>query len=166
MFKKYKWIMVMLSCMMLLAGCGEKEELTKFHEDMNLFYTEVSAIESSIASIDESSENAVATLLIYMEQMAEQFQNLAQLEVPEEFISIEDLANDAAEYMNEAVRLYGEAYEEDYVSDSLIYAATENYESAMKRVNYIAVLLQGEIPEGAVVMEEDGTEFEPYTEEE
>ena len=166
MFKKYTQIIIMLSCMMFLAGCGEKEELTKFHEDMNYFYTEVSAIEASIASIDESSENAVATLLINLEQLAEQFQNLAELDVPEEFVSIEDLADDAAEYMHEAVRLYGEAYEEDYVSDSLIHAATENYESAMKRVNYIALLLQGEIPEGAVVAQEDGTEFEPYSDEE
>ena len=166
MFKKYTRMLVMLSCTILLAGCGEKEELTKFNEDMNQFYTEVSAIESAIATIDESSENAVTTLLINLEQMAGEFQKLAELEVPEEFVSIEDLADDAAEYMNEAVRLYGEAYEEDYVSDSLITAATENYESAMKRVNYIAALLQGEIPEGAVVTESDGTEFDPYSHEE
>ena len=83
-----------------------------------------------------------------------------------EFISIEELADDASAYMDQAVRLYSEAYEEDYVSDALIQAATENYESAMKRINYIAVLLQGEIPEGATVVEGDGTEFEPYSEEE
>ena len=110
--------------------------------------------------------SAVTTLLIYMEQMAVQFQQLAQLEVPAEFISVEDLADDAYEYMAEAVRLYEEAYEEDYVSDSLIQAAADNYESAMKRVKYIAILLQGEIPEGATVIEGDGTEFEPYSEDE
>lgn len=166
MLKKYIVLMFMLSGMMLFCGCGEKEELTKFKEDMNAFYTEVSSIEASIASIDESSDEAVAALLINLEQMAGQFDTLAQMDVPEEFISVEDLAEDAAEYMQEAVRLYAEAYEEDYVSDSLIHAATENYESAMKRVNYIAVLLQGEIPEGAVVEEGDDMEFEPYSEEE
>ena len=166
MLKKYTLIISVLLSMMIFTGCGEKEELTKFKEDMNLFYTEVSTIETSIASVDESSESAVATLLINLEQMATQFQQLAEMEVPEEFISIEALADDAADYMHEAVRLYGEAYEEDYVSDSLIQAATENYESAMKRINYIAVLLQGEIPEEAFVVESDGTEFEPYSEEE
>lgn len=166
MFKRYTLMVGLLLCMTFFTGCGEKEELTAFKENMSTFYTEVSAIETAISSIDEQSENAVTTLLINLEQMASQFQQLADMEVPEEFISVEDLADDAASYMNEAVRLYGEAYEEDYVSDSLIQAAAENYESAMKRINYIAVLLQGEIPEGATVIEGDGNEFEPYTEEE
>lgn len=146
-------------------GCGEKEELTVFKNNMSEFYEEVSSIESNIVSIDESSEDAVSTLLIYMEQMSLQFQHLAEMEVPQEFISVEALADDAFDYMKEAVRLYEEAYEEDYISDPLIQAATENYISAMKRINYIAVLLQGEIPEGATIVESDGAEFEPYTEE-
>lgn len=151
---------------LLFTGCGEKEELTVYEENMKNFYAEISEIENAIAEIDESSENAVNTLLINMEEMAACFQTLANMEVPEEFISIEELADDASAYMDEAVRLYSEAYEEDYVSDALVQAATENYESAMKRINYIAVLLQGEIPEGATVVEGDGTEFEPYSEEE
>ena len=166
MLKRYILILSLLLCMSVMTGCGEKEELTTFKAEMDSFYTEVSAIESAMNEIDEQSDNAVSTLLINMEQMSEQFGKLAELEVPEEFISIEDLADDAADYMNEAVRLYGEAYEEDYVSDAMIQAAAENYESAMKRINYIAVLLQGEIPEGATVVEGEGTEFDPYTEEE
>ena len=166
MLKKYTLILALFLCMSMITGCGEKEELTTFKEEMKDFYTEVSAIESSINAIDEQAEDAVSALLIQLEQMSTQFQQLAELEVPEEFISVEDLADDAADYMYEAVRLYGEAYEEDYVSDSLIQAAAENYESAMKRVNYIAVLLQGKIPEGAMIIEGEGNEFEPYTEEE
>ena len=152
--------------MLVFTGCGEKEELTVYEENMKNFYAEISEIENAIAEIDESSENAVNTLLINMEEMAACFQPLANMDVPEEFISIEELADDASAYMDEAVRLYSEAYEEDYVSDALVQAATENYESAMKRINYIAALLQGEIPEGATVVEGDGTEFEPYSEEE
>ena len=151
---------------LLFTGCGEKEELTVYEENMKNFYAEISEIENAIAEIDESSENAVSTLLINMEEMAACFQTLADMDVPVEFISIEELADDASAYMDEAVRLYSEAYEEDYVSDAMIQAATENYESAMKRINYIAILLQGEIPEGATVVEGDGTEFEPYSEEE
>ena len=165
MRKRYRLIAALFVCMLTFTGCGEKEELTVFKEQINDFYIEVSALEAEIVSIDEGSENAVSTLLINLEQMNTQFQQLAELDVPTEFISVEDLAEDAASYMHEAVRLYGEAYEEDYVSDALIQAAAENYESAMKRVNYIAVLLQGEIPEGATVIEGDGTEFEPYVEE-
>lgn len=166
MFKRYILTAVLLTSMLVLGGCGEKEELTVFKEEMSNFYTEVSALEAEIDSIDEESENAVSTILINLEQMNTQFQQLAEIKVPQEFISVEELAEDAASYMHEAVRLYGEAYEEDYVSDSLIQAAAENYESAMKRVNYIAALLQGEIPEGATVIEGDGNEFDPYNEEE
>lgn len=165
MFKRYILTGCLILGMLFFTGCGEKEELTVFQEEMNSFYEEVSIIESNMNSIDESSEDAVTTLLIYLEQMLIQFQQLSELEVPTEFISIEDLADDAHEYMTEAVRLYEEAYEDDYVSDPLIQAASENYASAMKRINYIALLLQGEIPEGATVVESDGAEFEPYVEE-
>lgn len=166
MLKKFTLLIALMMSMLVFTGCGEKEELTVYEENMKNFYAEISEIENAIAEIDESSENAVNTLLINMEEMAACFQTLANMEVPMEFISIEELADDASAYMDEAVRLYSEAYEEDYVSDALIQAATENYESAMKRINYIAVLLQGEIPEGATVVEGDGTEFEPYSEEE
>ena len=158
-------VMAFIVCMLIFTGCGEKEELTVFKEQISDFYTEVAALEEKMVSIDENAENAVDTLLLNLEQMNTQFQQLAEVEVPMEFISVEELAEDAAVYMHEAVRLYGEAYEEEYISDSLIQAAAENYESAMKRVNYIAVILQGEIPEGATVIEGDGTEFEPYIEE-
>lgn len=166
MLKRFTLLIALMMSMLVFTGCGEKEELTVYEENMKNFYAEISEIENAIAEIDESSENAVNTLLINMEEMAACFQTLANMEVPMEFISIEELADDASAYMDEAVRLYSEAYEEDYVSDALIQAATENYESAMKRINYIAVLLQGEIPEGATVVEGDGTEFEPYSEEE
>ena len=166
MLKKLTCLVVISLNIMFISGCGEKEELTVFKEEMNQFYTEVSAIETAMQEIDEEDEDAVASMLEQLEQMNLAFETLAEVEIPAEFISVEDLADDAAAYMYEAVRLYDEAYEEDYVSDSLIQAATENYESAMKRINYIAVLLQGEIPEGAVVVEGDGTEFEPYSEEE
>lgn len=166
MLKRFTLLIALMMSMLVFTGCGEKEELTVYEENMKNFYAEISEIENAIAEIDESSENAVNTLLVNMEEMAACFQTLANMEVPMEFISIEELADDASAYMDEAVRLYSEAYEEDYVSDALIQAATENYESAMKRINYIAVLLQGEIPEGATVVEGDGTEFEPYSEEE
>ena len=164
--KKYISLITLVISVLVFTGCGEKEELTVYEENMKNFYAEISEIENAIAEIDESSENAVSTLLINMEGMAACFQTLADMDVPVEFISIEELADDASAYMDEAVRLYSEAYEEDYVSDAMIQAATENYESAMKRINYIAILLQGEIPEGATVVEGDGTEFEPYSEEE
>lgn len=165
MCKRYSFISVFLICMIIFSGCGEKEELTIFKDEMDNFYTEIFNIEADMHEIEEEDENSLSSLLSSLEEMAVQFEKLAELEVPEEFISVEELADDASDYMNEAVRLYSEAYEEDYVSDSLIQAAIENYDSAMKRINYIAILLQGEIPEGATIVEGEGNEFVPYSEE-
>ena len=165
MCKRYSFISVFLICMIIFSGCGEKEELTIFKDEMDNFYTQIFNIEADMHEIEEEDENSLDSLLFSLEEMSVQFEKLAELEVPEEFISIEELADDASDYMNEAVRLYSEAYEEDYVSDSLIQAAIENYDSAMKRINYIAILLQGEIPEGATIVEGEGNEFVPYSEE-
>ena len=163
--KKYI-LLISLFVFTVVTGCGGSEGLASFQESINSFYTEVSEIEKSMEQIDEQDENAVTTLLICLEQMKAQFEILAQMEVPAEFSNVEELAKDAAEYMSEATRLYTEAYEEDLVNNDYVQAAVDNYESAMKRIDYIATLLQGEIPEGAVVIEGEGNEFEPYTEEE
>ncbi len=155
--------LVLLFSFCFLLGCGEKEELITFEENMTAFYENITTIGASMDSIDPTAQDAVTLMNTYLEDMLQEFQFLASMEIPAQFASIEDLADDALEYMEEAVRLYAEAYEEDYVSAPFIQAAGENYESAMKRVNYIATLLQGKIPEGATVIEAEGTEFEPYT---
>jgi len=166
MLKKYILLLSLVGISML-TGCGGRKELAVFQESIQNFYTEVSDIEAVMYEIDNNEEDAVTTMLICMEQMSSQFDLLAEMEVPMEFASVEGLADDAAEYMSDAVKLYTQAYEEEgKVNDSYIQAAVENYESAMKRINYIATLLQGEIPEGVTVIEGDGNEFEPYTEEE
>ena len=66
MLKKYSLLTTLLVSMLVFTGCGEKEELTVFSDNMQSFYTEVSNLENAIAEIDASSENAVDTLLINM----------------------------------------------------------------------------------------------------
>lgn len=155
-----------LLSLLFLSGCGEKKELTEFKENMTTFYTEITTIGASMKEITPDSEGAVASLLEHLDSMNTQFQFLSEIQVPDEFTSIEDLADDAAEHMTEAVNYYRQAYEGEAFNVNLADAASQHYESAMKRVNYIAALLQGEIPEGAniVVTEGDDTEFEPYSE--
>ena len=166
--KTVRKYMVALGIAGLLAvsGCGQSEKLGAFQESIENFYAEVSGIESEIRHIDVKSEDAVTALLILLEQMSVQLDILAKAEVPDEFASVAELAQDAQMYMTEASRLYQEAFSEDQVKEPYVEAAIENYESAMKRIDYIAVLLQGEIPEGATVVEGEGNEFDPYTESE
>jgi hypothetical protein len=140
-------LLVGIFSLALLAGCGEKQELTTFKEEMNTFYDEIISIEESMDAIDPSAEDATTSLLEDLARMDEEFQFLAQIEVPQEFISVEDLADDAASYMTEAVSLYNQLYSADTYNEATAVAASENYNRAMKRVNYIASLLQGELPE-------------------
>lgn len=164
MNKKCTLLLTALCGLSLIAGCGEKKELTVFKENMDSFYTQITDIQDSIQSIDIGSEDAASNLLSDLEQMVQQFDSLAAMEAPQEFSNIEELADDAATYMQQAYELYQQAYSQDFISDSYTQAASENYASAMKRISYIAALLQGEIPEGATVTEGDDTEFEPYNE--
>ena len=72
--------------------------------------------------------------------------------------NVDELADDAAAYMEEASRLYRIALEDGGAGGPALNAARENYTRAMEQVNYIAVLLQGRIPEGegvTVIAEEE-----------
>ena len=44
MLRKYTLFIVLLVSMFVLTGCGEKEELAVFENDMKNFYDEVSVI--------------------------------------------------------------------------------------------------------------------------
>lgn len=164
-FKKQIFMFFILSLLLFLSGCGESEELTAFEESMILFHENIIEIGSSIDAIDPSSPDAVESMNNQLSLLQAEFEGLAELEVPTQFSNIETLADDAADYMREAAKLFREAYEEDYVSDPFIQAAVDNYESAMKRLDYISTLLQGELPEGATIIDESENEFEPYSNE-
>lgn len=152
MKKIHKTLPVIIATAFALTGCGKDAALTAFHEDMNGFYESLYASAGALGAIDPASETAADEMLSQMDQMESIFQELAAIEVPDDyedqFGNIEELADEAAEYMTEAGALYHEAYEETSLDDSLLMAADENYSRAMKRVNYIAQLLQGRIPEG------------------
>lgn len=147
-----------------IKGCGNNEELSSFQQNMMGFCNNITSINYDLTSINANDDNAVDLLTSCLEKMSVEFENLAAMEVPKEFSSVEDLADDAFEYMQEATRLYKNTYEDKNTNEAFLTAAVQNYDSAMKRIGYIATILQGEIPEGATVIEDEGTEFEPYTE--
>lgn len=167
MMKFKGFLVTALLALSFLAGCGEKKELTTFKEDMASFYAEIAAIGDSIDAITPDSEDAVTTLLDNLEALDEQFRFLADIQVPAEFSNVEELADDAAQHMTNAVDYYRQAYENEIFDENLAQAASQHYEGAMKRIKYIASLLKGEIPEGEdiIITEGDDTEFSPYSEE-
>ena len=92
---------------------------------------------------------------------------MAEMDVPKEFISIESLADEASEYMTEAVSVYHQVFEASEFDSATADIAGENYDRAMKRLSYISTLLQGELPddENIIITEEEVLDFEPVTEE-
>ncbi len=167
MINKKSFILILLiTSFILLSGCGDKK-IERFQDEMTGFKDNIINISFQMDNIDAESDNAITELLTCLDNMNEEFQILAAIEIPKKFINIESLADEAATYMSEAVTLYHEFYESGY-DDSVRQAADENYKRAMKRMNYISILLQGKIPDDAEIMvtEEDGLDFEPVTEEE
>lgn len=150
--KKMKYIWVLAIFCLFLAGCGDDPKLTQFHSEMDGFYEFLSASVNVLENIDPASESAVDDMIAQLDSLSLLFEELANIEVPEEFENIEELADEASEYMTEADLLYREAYAENGYDDAVAEAAVENYNRAMKRINYIAILLQGRYPEGEDVI--------------
>lgn len=151
-----------------LYGCGKKDEaLERYYEEMNLFADEMLTLKESMDNIDLNSENMSDDVLMYLDAMEEQFRILSEIEVPTQFSSNETLSDEAYKYMQEAVKLYHEFYESADTDTNISDMAHENYLRAMKRVEYISIILKGEIPddEGVEVFNEEKTDFAPVTEE-
>lgn len=149
-----------------LSGCGKDEQLEQYKEDITNFNINISDIATRMDNIDTSSEGALTDLLSCLSEMEYQFALLAEMEVPQAFSSVESLADEASEYMTEAVALYNEVFTAEEYPEEKATAAQENYDRAMMRLSYISSLLQGELPEGdnVIITEEEALDFEPVTE--
>ena len=90
----------------LLSACGKDSELEQFKEDIDSFCTNVSNIDTAINNVDVSSETAVSEMLALLGDLNSEFQQFAALDFPEEFDYLENLADEAGEYMEEAVSSY------------------------------------------------------------
>lgn len=166
---KLRYILIFALLCLFMAGCGKDKQLEEYRNNITAFTSDVSDISMKMEQIDTTSATAVDEVLSCLEEMEAQFLVLAEMEVPKEFASVESLADEASEYMSEAVSLYHEIFTSQSISedDVLLSAAQENYDRAMKRISYISSLLQGELPQGddVFVTEEEVLDFTPVTEE-
>ncbi|HJA93149.1 MAG TPA: hypothetical protein H9717_08580 [Candidatus Eisenbergiella merdipullorum] len=144
---------------LLLSGCGRDQALETFYSEMEDFTVKANQDFQMLSGIDPSSETAVDELLSAMDSLSDTFEMLADISVPKEFASIEELADEASSYMTEAASLYHEAYADGGYSESIAATAQENYDRAVMRMNIISEVLQGETPTEAsvtVTTEADG----------
>lgn len=146
--KKPVILCIVLLCGLLLSACGKDETLTTYQEDMNTFFEHIAAYNDGMNAIDASDEDAVSQLLSYLDQLQAEFTWMAELEVPDRFSTADSLADEADENMRQAVALYHRAYEAEVFDEGVAQAAREYYDRANIRIQYIIMILHGEIPEG------------------
>ncbi|MCR4650793.1 MAG: hypothetical protein K5662_03460 [Lachnospiraceae bacterium] len=161
--KRSLYILITILMVSILSGCGNKDELTKYYEEMSVFSSNLSDIKADMDNIDFETPECIPAFINNLERLDKEFEYLAGIHVPEEFISNADLASQAYYYMNESYNLFKKYFDSE-TSDYFTYQlASENYNRAMTRVSYIASILQGEIPEGASVIINNGpnTDFTP-----
>ena len=130
----------------LLTACGEDPELTRFRKSMDDFCTRISEIDTAINDIDAKSDDAASELLTCLDDLDLVFQSFSELDFPEDFDYLEDLADESSEYMTEAVKSYHEAFGSNSYNEQTAEYARQNYSRAYKRVQIIISFLHGEEP--------------------
>lgn len=143
-----KKILLAAICLLLLCSCGGNPVNAKFNNEINEFCDNISTIDAKINAINvEAEENslryATSDLLSYLDELEIEFMKFSNLDFPEEFDYLEDMAKEAGTYMTEAVASYHKAYEDGY-NESMEEYARENYSRACKRVQLALALLRGE----------------------
>lgn len=149
MIKKISVIFPALFIAVILTACGEDTELSRFRKSMDDFCTRISEIDDSINHIDAQSDAAVTELLDCLDDLDSTFQDFAQLDFPQEFDYLENLADESSEYMTEAVSSYHMAYSNNSYNEYTAEYAKENYSRAYKRVQIIIAFLHGDVPDDA-----------------
>ena len=135
-----------------LTACGNdadeaNEEIANFKTEIDAFCTAISTIDTSINTLDAEAEDASTQLLGYLDDLDGEFQDFAELDFPAEYDYLEHLADEAGDYMTEAVTHYHKAYDGDTYDENTAEYAKQNYSRAYKRIQIIISFLHGEEPE-------------------
>ena len=147
---KCKYIIGTLTTVLCLTACGhtnEEKELADISSSISSFTASIQDANQQINELDVNDANASQELLSILDGLDEKFKELADLSVPEQYQSIETLADEASENMTNAVSYFHSAYEGEAFDEQDADVAYQYYTRAMVRIEYIGYVLVGEIPE-------------------
>lgn len=147
---KCKYIIGTLTTVLCLTACGhtnEEKELADFSSSISSFTASIQDANQQINELDVNDANASQELLSILDGLDEKFKELADLSVPEQYQSIETLADEASENMTNVVSYFHSAYEGEAFDEQDADVAYQYYTRAMVRIEYIGYVLVGEIPE-------------------
>jgi hypothetical protein len=111
---------------------------------MDEYLKQIHFYDEAINAIDPQSDTAVDDLLNYLNGIATLISQLAVIDVPSEYQGIHELALEASEFMEDVLRLFGEAFAGEFYDDELGETANDYYQRVNLRLRYIAAILQGE----------------------
>ena len=144
-----KYLIATITTVMCLTACGhttEEKELADFSTSISNFTATIQDANQQINELDVDDAEASDKLLSILDNLDTEFKNLAELPVPEQYQSIETLADEASENMTNAVSYFHSAYESEEFNEQDADVAYQYYTRAMTRVEYIGYVLVGEIP--------------------
>ena len=147
---KCKYIIGTLTTVLCLTACGhtnEEKELADFSSSISSFTASIQDANQQINELDVNDANASQELLSILDGLDEKFKELADLSVPEQYQSIETLADEASKNMTNAVSYFHSAYEGEAFDEQDADVAYQYYTRAMVRIEYIGYVLVGDIPE-------------------
>ena len=147
---KCKYIIGTLTTVLCLTACGhtnEEKELADFSSSISSFTASIQDANQQINELDVNDANASQELLSILDGLDEKFKELADLSVPEQYQSIETLADEASKNMTNAVSYFHSAYEGEAFDEQDADVAYQYYTRAMVRIEYIEYVLVGDIPE-------------------
>ncbi len=150
---KHKILTLFTVLTLLLTGCGpSSEEVLAFQNELNTVISKIEGIHNELESLDVSSESASTQALEALSDLKDAFEELSTIEAKDEaYAFINDLAVEGSQYMEQAYKLFEEAFCGEHYDDDSASLAYQYLERASKRINVIITMLHGEVPEGVIV---------------
>ena len=132
-----------------LAGCGNEagDDYAEYKKQMTDFCENVQKLDEQMNTLDPESETSLSDLFALLDQLEEQFKNFAEIEVPEQYIVTESLADEAYEYMKEANEYFRQSFSGNSYNEYMLEAAQECYARANKRMHYVIDIIHGKMPD-------------------
>ena len=150
---KNKILILFTIITLLFTGCASNTEaVLAFQNELNSVIMKIEEIHNELESLDASKENASEKALEALSGLKDAFDELATIEVKDEaYAFISDLAVEGSQYMEQAYKLFEEAFTSKRYDDETATLAYQYLERASKRINVIITMLHGEVPEGVTV---------------
>ena len=139
-----------ITALSLLSGCGEDvatDDYSDYKNSLNNFFDAVTTLDEEINALDPEDDDSISELFVYLDELEDQFEYFAEIEVPDAYIVTESLADEAYDYMKQANEYFKASFSDTSYNQYTYEAGLECYSRANKRVQYVISILHGELPE-------------------